>query len=40
MDDSGESKRPQPRLVPFIVLLGISVFMYVSIMYKIIHYGP
>jgi hypothetical protein len=40
MSDTDEKKRPQRRIVPFIVLLGISVFMYASIMYKIIKFGP
>jgi len=38
-----ETQRSTPRKAPLILLislLGLSVFMYVSIAYKIIHYGP
>lgn len=40
MDGTEDNKRPQRRIVPFIVLISISLLMYVSIMYKIIKYGP
>lgn len=32
--------RKRRRILLLVALLGLSAFMYVSIMYKIIHYGP
>lgn len=33
-------KRPKGMWIVLLLLLGLSAFMYVSIAYKITHYGP
>ena len=36
----GAPRKPRRLWLPLLLLMVLAIFMYVSIMYKIIHYGP
>ena len=38
--EKAEQRKGPPRWVVLLALLGLSAFMYVSIMFKIIKFGP
>jgi len=40
MQTSNDEKTKKRRILLLVMLLGLAAFMYLSIMYKIIHYGP
>lgn len=40
MQREDNDTRKRRRVILLVALIGLSAFMYVSIMYKIINYGP
>ena len=40
MQTEDNDTRKRRRVILLVALIGLSAFMYVSIMYKIINYGP